>query len=129
MKWVKAFNKLLLNFVKELSEVYNNAEYLVVYYNTVKLLIVNDETCCLNYFLKYVPQFSEQIKNRNEDFFLKNSTEDNMSKVNFINGIKLKELWLVSTDNTKDKIWQYFNTMLKASEMAKQEIQTCAKTE
>ena len=61
--------------------------------------------------------------------FLKNSTEDNMSKVNFINGIKLKELWLVSTDNTKDKIWQYFNTMLKASEMAKQEIQTCVKTE
>ena len=43
MKWVKAFNKLLLNFVKKFSEVYNNAEYLVVYYNTVKLLIVNDE--------------------------------------------------------------------------------------
>ena len=28
---------------------------------------------------------------------------------------------VISTD-TKDKIWQYFNTMLKASEMAKQEI-------
>ena len=127
MKWLNAFNNLLINFVKELSEVYANTDYLIVYYNALKLLIKNDNTCCLEYFLENVSYYSTQIKNKDEQFFIKNSTEENMSKVDFINGIKLKDLWVISSDKTKEKIWQYLNTMLKASELANQELTTCVK--
>jgi len=127
MKWVNAFNNLIINFVKELSEVYANTDYLIVYYNALNLLIKNDKTCCLEYFLENVSYYSSQIKNKDEQFFIKNSTAENMSKVDFINGIKLKDLWVVSSDKTKEKIWQYLNTMLKASELANQELTTCVK--
>ena len=108
-----AYNTLAIKFNEELIEVFPKDIDFKVCLNTIKLI---EKTTKRKLFDMVSPQllmYHEYIRNRDERFFLEKDeadyTEDSES-VPIIS--KLKGYWGTLSDNNKDKIWEYVNSLL-----------------
>ena len=77
-------------------------------------------------FLINIQPYKEQIKNKNDKFFLekiyqeevnKNVSEESYIEQSLDQILNLKEIWVTLEEKNKEIIWDYFNVLVKLVEM------------
>ena len=108
-----AYNTLAIKFNEELIEVFPKDIDFKVSLNTIKLIEKTTKRKLFDLVSPQLLMYHEYIRNRDERFFLekddKEFTEDTES-VPIIS--KLKGYWGTLSDNNRDKIWEYVNSLL-----------------
>ena len=108
-----AYNTLAIKFNEELIEVFPKDIDFKVCLNTIKLI---EKTTKRKLFDMVSPQllmYHEYIRNRDERFFLEKDEADYTEDTESVPIIsKLKGYWGTLSDNNKDKIWEYVNSLL-----------------
>ncbi len=79
----------------------------------------------LKVFQSYVLPYKQQIMERDETFFMQKdyATEEAQistycNSTDMIKAIRLKALWQVMSDNTKNATWEYMQKLVEAAEKA-----------
>ena len=118
MSIIKAFNKILLNFIEELENKYPEETDISIYKNSVILLDKTNPKLISNYYKIYVYIYKDYIDEKNESFFLNNdfNEETGGSEWCFVRGMRLKKYWKDLSDKSKDAVWEYFLTLNKLVE-------------
>ena len=112
-----AYNTLAIKFNEELIEVFPKDIDFKVCLNTIKLIERTTKRKLFDLVSPQLLMYRDYIKNRDERFFLeKDNTEftDDSENVPIIS--KLKDYWGTLSDNNKDKIWEYVNSLLALTE-------------
>ena len=112
-----AYNTLAIKFNEELIEVFPKDIDFKVCLNTIKLIERTTKRKLFDLVSPQLLMYRDYIKNRDERFFLeKDNTEftDDSENVPIIS--KLKDYWATLSDNNKDKIWEYVNSLLALTE-------------
>lgn len=108
-----AYNTLAIKFNEELIEVFPKDIDFKVSLNTIKLIERTTKRKLFDLVSPQLLMYHEYIRNRDERFFLekddKEFTEDTES-VPIIS--KLKGYWSTLSENNRDKIWEYVNSLL-----------------
>ena len=108
-----AYNTLAIKFNEELIDVFPKDIDFKVSLNTIKLIEKTTKRKLFDLVSPQLLMYHEYIRNRDERFFLekddKEFTEDTES-VPIIS--KLKGYWGTLSDNNRDKIWEYVNSLL-----------------
>ena len=119
-----AFDKQLVEFNDQLINRFpNDNQDFKVFKNGVRLLKnTSSDGTIHRLFKKHIEEYRNNIETRNEQFFMENDfkdvinkTKDNSGDINQII-TKLKILWKDLDQPEKDKIWDYFNLLLKLSD-------------
>ena len=115
---LSAFNNIIVSFLEDLIETYPEENDFKVFKNGILTLKKYNPRKVLNYFKIYTEQYKEQIVTKDINFFI--NTDSNQltnSQDNYIIQIidKLKNYWIEMSDNNKEKIWEYLNTLIKIS--------------
>lgn len=112
-----AYNTLAIKFNEELIEVFPKDIDFKVCLNTIKLIEKTTKRKLFDLVSPQLLMYHEYIRNRDERFFLEKDeaeyTEDTES-VPIIS--KLKGYWGTLSDNNKDKIWEYVNSLLSLTQ-------------
>ena len=112
----------LLNFIKELENLFqNDNKDFKVFSGAVKLVrrTISDKYVH-NIYINYVEVYRTKLETRDESFFLTNDYQDVKKDVKMdLNAVinKLKSMWSILPDTEKTKIWDYFNLLLKLSDV------------
>lgn len=125
MKFLKVFTKLLDEFLSQLSLVFPDEQDLKRYHRNAQTLIQMNPRLVLNLFQTYVLPYRQQIICRDETFFMTKDYSAEEEQINsycngkdMIKAIRLKALWQVMSDNTKEITWDYMNKLIMAAEKA-----------
>tara|TARA_Y100000389_G_scaffold162754_1_gene165651 strand:- start:1083 stop:1481 length:399 start_codon:yes stop_codon:yes gene_type:complete len=123
------FNNKLTEFLKELVQTFPSDTDFKLFQASVRVLKLADEKKPLELFNSgLTDEYKENIRNRNEEFFLNNDYSDvlnnehlkkhNDNDINdkLIN--KLKGYWEKLDDNNREIVWQYFTILLKICDRA-----------
>lgn len=113
MSITKAFNKIFISLIDDCILVFPNDMELKKYKKGARILDQFNPKKPYAVFKTYSTPFREYIDTKNEQFFLKNDYS-NIKEVdddvtNFIN--KIKKLWSELTEDNKEKIWKYLQTL------------------
>lgn len=113
-----AFNNIIISFLEDLIETYPEENDFKVFKNGILTLKKYNPRKVLNYFKLYTEQYKEQIVTKDINFFI--NTDSNKltnTQDNYIIQIidKLKNFWIEMSENNKEKIWEYLNTLIKIS--------------
>ena len=111
----------LLNFVKELENLFpNDNKDFKLFSSAVKLVRrTASDKYVHNMFMNYVEVYRIKIETRDESFFLNNDYQEVKKDVQMdLNSVinKLKSMWSNLPVSEKNKIWDYFNLLLKLSD-------------
>lgn len=105
MASVSAFNNVLLSFVTELSNLYSSVdpriEKMLV---SLPLLIEASPNMPLEMFMGNYGNYTDKISNKDETIF-----EDVPL---LFNEIRVKTLWVDTSDENKEAIWKYLQTLV-----------------
>ncbi len=109
---LKEFKKSILQFIDELIEQFPQESDLKI----IKIFIQNEVPVeiAINNFITYAIPLKEEIKSRNDDFFLNNS-----NIFNFLNNDKafhMKNVWKTLDSDTKSVVWDWFDYLVNISE-------------
>ena len=112
-----AYNTLAIKFNEELIEVFPKDIDFKVCLNTIKLIERTTKRKLFDLVSPQLLMYRDYIKNRDERFFLeKDNTEYTEDSENVPIISKLKDYWGTLSDNNKDKIWEYVNSLLALTE-------------
>lgn len=112
-----AYNTLAIKFNEELIEVFPKDIDFKVCLNTIKLIERTTKRKLFDLVSPQLLMYRDYIKNRDERFFLeKDNTEFTEDSENVPIISKLKDYWETLSDNNKDKIWEYVNSLLVLTE-------------
>ena len=108
MASVSAFNDMMGQFLVELHETFPEEKGVKKFMNGFELLRRSNPRKCVDSFMKGIGPFVEKISNKDESFFLEES--DN---IDFLKDLHIKKYWNSPdvSQNTKDAIWQYLQTL------------------
>ena len=115
MSYLKSFNKVLEDFITELSEMYPSDKEIDLAKNTIYLLKKTNPRKLIEFFYQYFLPFEEKIKNKDESFFISRNYDEDVSEyVKSLNVItNLKKYWEEMSVQTKNNIWLYMQIMIK----------------
>lgn len=107
---VNVFNKKLMEFVKEVVEMYPNNKDFKSMRSQLRMIMSSAEELPIQKFKKYVSiKYRENIDSRNEDFFLKlDLTGTPFASFNY-----LKDMWKNTSETTKEAMWKYVELLTK----------------
>ena len=112
-----AYNTLAIKFNEELIEVFPKDIDFKVCLNTIKLIERTTKRKLFDLVSPQLLMYRDYIKNRDERFFLeKDNTEFTEDSENVPIISKLKDYWGSLSDNNKEKIWEYVNSLLVLTE-------------
>ncbi len=121
------FNMTISNLIDDLIIICGDKfKNLKIFKEQFKLLKKCNPRKIIEQFLINIQPYKEQIKNKNDDFFLKKNYEEevnkNVSEESYIEQsldqiLNLKEIWLTLEEKNKEIIWSYFNVLVKLVEM------------
>lgn len=112
-----AYNTLAIKFNEELIEVFPKDIDFKVCLNTIKLIERTTKRKLFDLVSPQLLMYRDYIKNRDERFFLeKDNTEFTEDSENVPIISKLKDYWDSLSDNNKEKIWEYVNSLLVLTE-------------
>ena len=122
------FNNKLNEFLKELISTFPEDPDFKLFQASVRVIKLANEKKPLELFNSgLTPEYKENIRSRNEKFFLDNDYSDVLSNPNLTNTDddvnnklinKLKGYWSKLDENNKIIVWQYFTILLKICDKA-----------
>uniref|UniRef100_A0A6C0JAD6 Uncharacterized protein n=1 Tax=viral metagenome TaxID=1070528 RepID=A0A6C0JAD6_9ZZZZ len=128
MSNVKMFNNQITSLITELINYFNDNKMKIL---KEKILLVNsaNPTLIIRLFFNNVYKFKDNIMKKEEDFFLKQLTQDKLTDVyssnkeladnnniNIIDVINLKDYWTTLHNEDKETIWKYFQVLIILTE-------------
>lgn len=109
---VTLFNDFLYDLLKQLHGIVKSDEDIKYYFNMFKDLVKMQRTLVIDQFVIHVLEYYDQIKNKNEEFFMnedvskKNLGDNVISKV-----FKFKKLFQQLTKKEKEMLFYYLNIL------------------
>jgi len=122
------FNNQITSLITELINYFNDNKMKIL---KEKILLVNsaNPTLIIRLFFNNVYKFKDNIMKKEEDFFLKQLTQDKLTDVyssnkeladnnniNIIDVINLKDYWTTLHNEDKETIWKYFQVLIILTE-------------
>ena len=123
--FLMAFNNIIFKFIDDLINTFPEEPEFKVYRQTLIILkAANAKKMCL-LFKNYSYTYREKINGKDETFFMNNTYNDlreasvNTFDDDSISAIidKLKTYWGELSNENKDQIWKYLNTMIQLSDL------------
>lgn len=120
--YLTAFNNLIFKFTDDLIETFPEENDFKVYKRALTILkSANAKKMCV-IFKSYSHIYKEKILAKDETFFMQNeyseikqANDDENTVEAVIN--KLKVYWTELSEENKDKIWKYLETLIKLSDL------------
>jgi len=118
-KVLDEFNKTLDEFMNKMILQFPFENKLKTYYSAFKVTKMCDKTIPIKIYMGGCLQFSDQIKNRDTEFFAKRKTFVNRMSVasSFTDDTGLVNYWDNLSVNSKNAIWDYVQTLFVMGEM------------
>ena len=107
MSTVSIWNDMMQSFLNELSLTFPEEGAIKKYKVSFDLLVSSNPRKCLETFMSEIAPVTELVKNKDEKLFLDCST-----KFPLLNELNIEKHWSSASDQTKEAIWQYMNTLL-----------------
>jgi len=116
---IEEFNKTIDEFINKLILQFPNEPKIKTYYSAFKVTKMYDKTMPLKIFMGGCLPFTEQIKNRDSEFFAKRKTFVNrlQQSSSFTDDVGLVNYWENLSDKSKTAIWDYVQTLFVMGEM------------
>jgi hypothetical protein len=115
-KIVSIFNKKLMDFIKEIIEIYPNNKDFKSMRTQIRMVISSSENLPITNFKKHVThKYKDNIISKDEDFFL----NLDLTGTPFVSFNYLKDLWKNMSENTKNAMWKHIELLTKLSEKYK----------
>jgi hypothetical protein len=112
-----AYNTLAIKFNEELIEVFPQDIDFKVSLNTIKLIEKTTKRKLFDLVSPQLLMYRDYIKNRDERFFMNKKESEFTNDTESVPIIsKLKDYWETLSDNNKDQIWEYVNSLLVLTE-------------
>ena len=113
--FLTAFNNVISQFIDDLIKTFPEEREFRKFKTGFSLLKSTNNKKIVQVFKFYIENYREQINNRDDNFFIVTDSEtlsdsDDNSIANLLD--KLKVYWKLLSENNKDKIWQYLNTLI-----------------
>jgi len=118
-KEIDRFNALMSEFIDKMVNQFNDSDRLKNYRKAFIMFKMTSPKVPVNLFMAGTVNYKEQIKNRDENFFLTDVSIDNLSKQlgNFTNDIGLAYHWNSISLKTKTAIWDYIQSLYVLGEI------------
>ena len=125
MSALTAFTTQLSNLSNNLVELYPNDPDLQFTKTSISLLKSTNPRKLQQMFHKYLPQYKEQIMNKNESFLKEHdfvsdtdAAQNSKDTQDYANSImtNLKKYWNDIDEESKDNIWKYLQVLIKLDE-------------
>lgn len=128
-KLIDEFNLTLDEFVSKLINQFPEEEKLIKYYQIYKLTKLYDKSLPIKIFMSSTLNNKEQIKNRNDNYFINDEKCINFRKTvaessSFSTETGLIDKWNDLSDISKTAIWDYTQTLFVMGEMYINKIPT-----
>lgn len=109
-KCLTIFNTQLKKFISELTNIYPTLQELKIIKTKLNTLyLASDKIVIMTFNEVVVKEFEEKIMNKDEKFFL----NMDLSGTPLEEFNQLKNVYIRSTDNTKEVIWKYIHLLTK----------------
>ena len=116
--YLNIFITQLTNFIDDLILIQPNDNDFKVFKNGISLLKRTNPRKILILFQNYINKYETKIIERDETFFLENQYNEISKTENILEIMdKLKTYWNDMNDTNKEKVWKYFEILLKLSKM------------
>ena len=108
MASITAFNELMDRFILELKETFPDEPAIKKWYNAMDLMKGSNSNGLMEVFMANVTPYSQELMNKDDSFFVGDD-----HNIKLIKDLNLKKLWQEDdlSDNTKNAIWQYIQTL------------------
>jgi hypothetical protein len=103
----KAFNDMMEQFLTELNLTFPDNKAVIKFQVSFEVVKAASPGKVLDEFMKAVKPYRNKIMKKEVDFITNDS-----KNIPALSDIDLAEMWNVSSDNTKDAIWQYLQTLI-----------------
>lgn len=103
----------VLSFLGELTEMYPDDVDFPVFTTTIKMLRSTNPSLIATYIREYTQQFTNQIANKDEKFFLEYSFSEYEEHVDVNIFSKLKNYFKNMNQCSKDNVWKYTQNIVK----------------
>ena len=132
IKYYNMFNTTLENLIKDLIQTFpNDSDFKMFKVAFTVFKVANFKKPLDLYYLSLTDQYKQNIRDKNDEFFLDNDYSDVLSNRELIKNIpnddfstklikKLKKYWTDLNDKNKEMVWKYFLVLLQISEYIKE---------
>jgi hypothetical protein len=104
---VNAFNDMMEQFLTELNLTFPNNKAVIKFQASFELVRAATPSKVLDEFMKAVKPYRNKIMQKDQTFILEDS-----EKIQALKDIDIQSMWQIASDNTKDAIWQYLQTLI-----------------
>ena len=115
MSILSAFNNQLIEFADDLILLYPEDNDFRTFKTHIQLMQKVNARKMLNLFKEYCIPYTQEILNKDEDFFLNNNYNQDNDSDNLIIIKKLKNYWNNINNNNREIIWKYFEVLITLS--------------
>lgn len=124
---VDEFNKSFLSYIEENSKMVKDDGQLLAYHTMIELLIRSNKTMPIKMFAKFVLPYYDQIKKKDERFFLQDLKYDKMvteekSANTMTKILQFKEKWKKLTAEQKEYNFKMMNYLCYYAELYEKEF-------
>ena len=106
MTSVTAFNDMMGQFLSELHMSFPEEKSIKKYMTAFELLRSANGRLVVDGFMAAIAPHMDKISAKDENFFIENA-----ETIDFLKDINLKNIWPIASDNTREAIWQYIQTL------------------
>ena len=127
MTYLKTFTKYIQEFIDKLCDCYSDDTDFLNFQTYIIILKKTNPRKIFEIFNIHCTKYTEQIKNKDEQFLLTTDfTKDNIEIDTIVNDKnafniiqKLRNYWIKMDTDMKDSIWSYLNLFLVLSDKIK----------
>ena len=106
MTSVSAFNEMMGQFLVELHKTFPEEKGLKKCLSAFDLMKEANPRLVVDGFMNGLTPYADQISSKDDSFFIKES-----KNLDFMKGVNLEKHWGTCSENTKNAIWQYVQTL------------------
>ena len=106
MASVSAFNEMMGQFLTELHRTFPEEKGLKKCLSAFDLMKETNPRLVVDGFMNGVTPYAEKISMKDDTFFIEES-----KNLDFMKGVNLEKHWSSCSENTKNAIWQYIQTL------------------
>jgi hypothetical protein len=106
MTSVSAFNEMMGQFLMELHKTFPEEKGLKKCISAFELMKDTNPKLVVDGFMSGVTPYADKISSKDETFFINES-----KNLDFMKDVNLEKHWSLCSENTKNAIWQYVQTL------------------